>query len=517
MIGTAASESDGFELASLEFPRRARVALLGALAAMSGVILLSWAVLAVVHADDRYAINHVAGAWIALAKYADLGTLYPPLYEDGSYGGTRFMPLSIVVHAGAAKLVGSFVTAGKLVSYILAACLLALLYVVARRRGCPRVVALALTTTILVSAPGLLAATSIRGDTLPVVLQLGALALVARSTRPRLLVAAGVLCALALLAKLTAVWGLAAIALLLLFSNRARLAPFLGSFAGTLAGGLAFFHVVSDGRMGDNVVGLAASDAGPSSLVVGVVRFAEAAAVADATIVLVPFAVVSIAIAAMRRRLDVHQLALLCAVPLLVVVFSDPGTSGNHLLDFEVLTVVVAAGLYADASAGVDVMSVLQAAVLVAVLWASFATYQATMSEDTRAALRVLRGGGDDFGMQPIRRYVGQEHELLSEDASLDVSFGKLPTVLDAYMLLRLGREHPEWIRALITRIERKQFERVVLLNQLDDAGSWYETQHFGSPVAAAMSRNYRLLSPVAVELGGKTGSSYWVYAPKAG
>ena len=52
---------------------------------------------------------------------------------------------------------------------------------------------------------GLLATTSIHGDTLPVVFQFGALLLVLRGSR-RGIAVAGLLCALAFLTKLSAVW-----------------------------------------------------------------------------------------------------------------------------------------------------------------------------------------------------------------------------------------------------------------------------------------------------------------------
>ena len=86
---------------------RIATALAGSLA------LAAWAILAIVHADDRYLVNHVSGAWMALAQYANDGLLYPPLYDGESFGGTRQMPLQILAHAGLARVSGEYLVSGK--------------------------------------------------------------------------------------------------------------------------------------------------------------------------------------------------------------------------------------------------------------------------------------------------------------------------------------------------------------------------------------------------------------------
>ena len=72
-----------------------RYTLAGAAAFLGG----SWLIGALAHVDDGRSVDHVAGTWMALATAANAGTLYPPFYEDGYYGGTRFAPLPIVLQA----------------------------------------------------------------------------------------------------------------------------------------------------------------------------------------------------------------------------------------------------------------------------------------------------------------------------------------------------------------------------------------------------------------------------------
>src|SRR6187399_2526139 len=75
-----------------------------AVAGLAALVAASWLVLVVAHLDDGYGMDHASGTWIALARYANDGTLYPPLYDGESFGGTRFMPVPILLQAGAAHL-----------------------------------------------------------------------------------------------------------------------------------------------------------------------------------------------------------------------------------------------------------------------------------------------------------------------------------------------------------------------------------------------------------------------------
>ena len=130
-----------------------------AVRALVALVIGCWLLIAGVHVDDRYALDHTAGAWLALARYANEGVLYPPLYDGSSFGGTRFMPLQFVTHAGLARLTGEYLVSGKLMAYASAAALLALTFVLARRLSGSLTVALGAVAAILVTRTGLLAAT----------------------------------------------------------------------------------------------------------------------------------------------------------------------------------------------------------------------------------------------------------------------------------------------------------------------------------------------------------------------
>ena len=88
-----------------------------ALVLVSAGVLGACVLLAAAHVDDRYKLDHVSGARIALAQYVNEGTLYPELDDGRFYGGTRFMPLPVLLHAAVAKLTGEYLVSGKLLGY----------------------------------------------------------------------------------------------------------------------------------------------------------------------------------------------------------------------------------------------------------------------------------------------------------------------------------------------------------------------------------------------------------------
>jgi hypothetical protein len=120
---------------------------------------------------------------------------------------------------------------------------------------------------------------------------------------------------------------------------------FLATYVVLVAAFMAAFNVASSNRFFDNVFGLslagvgglgAAADA-PSHLV-RILFFNTPVLWA-----LVPLAALAVGISGVRRSLSIYDIALVCHIPLLVVVFADIGADANHLLDLEVLAVLAIA------------------------------------------------------------------------------------------------------------------------------------------------------------------------------
>jgi hypothetical protein len=477
--------------------------------ALAALVAAGWALLAVAHVDDRYHVNHVTGVWLALARHAArTGTPYPPLHDEGTaYGGTRLMPLQIEINGAAARLSGDVLASSKVVAYLLAAVLLVLLFATIVRFGCGRATASILCASVLASTTGILAATTMRGDTLPVILQVAALVVISRRATARGAAVAAVLCAGALLGKFSAVWAAPAIVVWLLLLARPRhAAVFAGAFAAALGAGVGCFALLSDGRLRENVAELATAgeSGGLHALLAAPSRIAHAAHYGD--YVLLVLAASAVVAALVRRRAGLYELALVFAAVALLVIFSDTGADTNHLLDVTVLSTLVVGRLLAGGVPG-HVSRVGIAAALALGLGLMFET---NMRLDVEATLR----GSDSYSLAPIRGYLPARGSLLSEDASIPVQLGRRPVVLDAFMLARLGRRHPAWIQELARRIDRRGFDRIVLLHRADGS-AYFRDGAFGLPVGRAVARSYRLLLPGPVRLGGPLGLHYWVYAPK--
>jgi hypothetical protein len=208
-----------------------------------------------------------------------------------------------------------------------------------------------------------------------------------------------------------------------------------------------------------------------------------------------------------RRRLTLYQLSLTACVVVLVVILADRGTDWNHLLDLEVATVLVVGELWAmaEVTSRWPSVRVIVSAVVVAALMTGYAV---TLSGDARGALRSLAGRNTDPAITkyPLDGLVTREDSLLSEDPSVPVLLDERPVILDAFMLLRLDRKHPDRTSELVRRLDRRAFSKIVLIRELDLADPWWRTNHFGPRIVRSITRNYRLTAQI---------ERYWVYEPR--
>jgi hypothetical protein len=480
-----------------------------ALCIASGVTVSSVVLLAVAHVSDRYAVNHASGTWMALAQDAHNGHLYRPLFDNGVFGGTWYMPLQIVLHTALSFVTGEYLVSGKLLAYAVAVALCTLLFAILRREGCGWALSLGLVSSILATQTGVLAVEGIRGDALPVLLQLAAVALAARAASSREFAAAGAICALAVTSKASAIWAPAAILLWLLVRDRRRALAFAAAAGGSLVVLLAAFEAASSGRLSDNVIGLTRSGGSSSSLSAGASTFLDLmSSRAGATWLLLPFALVAVALAASRRRLTLYQLAFLIEIPIVIVVLADPGSDYNHLLDLSVLTALVVgqfvAGRWSPTGAA------LAFAVSIALVLGITDSYRAAIKPSIGEAVDELRGTGSDlYTTKPLAGYVQRGDTVLSEDPSLLVLLHERPLLIDGISLRRLGFSHPQWTAALRRRLDRRAFDEVVLLHPIE-AADWYRDATLGAEIRDGIRDNYRLKAML-----DRPPLAYWVYVPR--
>ena len=463
------------------------------------------ALVAVVHLGDRYAIDHASGARIALARYAASGVLYPPLVGEDSFGGTRFMPTASAAARRAQPVTGEYLTSGKLLALADDAARSAQ----SRSRCC----AGSDCPLPLVGRPGRRGAhharpgcsplTGLRGDSLPLLLQLLALAVVSSSTSPRSTWLAAALAALAMTAKLHAVWAAVAIVAWLAITDRRRLVHFLGAYVGITVALLGTLAVVTRGRILENVLGLSAAGlTSPADVLTAPYRLLQLL-VSDAlgAWVLLPVALVVVGLALLRRSVDPWQLSLVAALAVSLVVLADIGTGANQLLDVTVLSAIVvgqAAGARGQARWPRTVLEG-------AVVWLVVSGLAVTIAPALRDTVATLRDESR-YRPDPLAGVADGSTTVLSEDPYVPVSLGQDPVVLDPFMLLRIGQDDPASVQRLVDRIEAQDFDLVVLVESLDNE-QWWADYHFGTEVISAVDRAYVRTDRV---------QGYDVYRPRA-
>jgi hypothetical protein len=466
---------------------------------VSGAVIAGWLTLAAIHLRDDYRVNHVQGVWIAAADAARSGQMYPPLFDGEHYAGTRYMPLPILLNALAAAIVGDPWVGGKLLAAFLTAILLALIVYVSRRCSCDWALAIALAASVVATDAGLQGGTTTGGDVLPVVLQLGALAVALRGRNRTRMIIAGGLAGLAMASKLTGMWGLFAIATWLIAQREWRPATtFAGATVGTAGLILGGVQLATGGELAQHL--LAFSLAGvhggfslfraPNQVLFNLLGHAVT------TVVLLPLAAVGVLLATSFRQLSVIHFAMGYSLLLLLVVYTDVGTGSNQLLDLAVLIALAVGHLAGRAEASDSRLRLPVAlAVAVTVLWATSLDLVRTVLFDVRRAVPAVQAG------RPARRaanvvasMVGPNDQVLSEDPSIYVAMGRRPLLMDAFMLTRLDRTHPQWVDPLVARIAERRFDLVVLVVSLDDRSLdfWWNDYHLGPRIAGALRSSYR-------------------------
>jgi hypothetical protein len=111
----------------------------------SAAVLVLCAAVLVAHLNDPRELDHTSGVWFALAWHVNHGRVYPEVYDGSLYGGTRYMPLYFLAHAGLARGTGEYLMAGKALSLLVALACWALLFIALRQGGCPAPASIGLT------------------------------------------------------------------------------------------------------------------------------------------------------------------------------------------------------------------------------------------------------------------------------------------------------------------------------------------------------------------------------------
>jgi hypothetical protein len=472
----------------------------------SVIICGVWLFLAFSHISDLARIDHVAGTWLALADWVHHGKFYPAFYDGEFYAGTRYLGLPIMAIAALGGITGDLLSAGKLLNLVQAVALVAAVFGGLLGRLCPLPVAALVAGWLITTAPVWESALSVRNDALPVALQIAAVSVAYRDKRDSDWLIAALLCALAAAWKLSSIWAGVGLTLWLLIYRRRLLLRFVVTGAACYGVLLLGYQVLSWGRFSENLfrTAFAGSDEQAVSILtrlwLGIQNAGYGVWIegnSASLLFILPLILSGVFAAYSSRKSDPDLVTLAACAAVMTVVYSNSGASANHLVD-------ILAMLSIFAGRGWRLINCLRhrafvyAASLLLAIGATWAISSKLVSQETWAAPRSASWlsvqDNKSLNPRPLDGYVEPNALILSEHPYFPVSLGKRATVVDPFMLLRLGRARPNAVEALIARLDAKEFEYVVLLLRLDDENAkwWYTYYHFGLPIAEAMARNYR-------------------------
>jgi len=469
--------------------------LVGAIVVLGSYGLVAWA-----HATDRWQIDRASGVWAGLAMYLNEGTFYPELYDGARFGGTRYMPLHFVLHAGLARLTGEYLFSGKLLAYSMTLILFALLFHILRGLQSSVPVALALLSLVVLNLPGLLACTTIRGDLLPAVLQLAALLVAGGVLNWRRAVPAALLCTLAVLSKTTAVWGILAITWFY-FTRQRRLALVFGlTWVVSSAGSFWLLDWLSAGRMQANLRSLSTPELFNVSALLAPLLFLYRVANAGVLLALLaPLMVIECWQACRQRRTTIYHLGLTCAVLVTMPLFADKGVWVNHLLDAVILAIPVLGCLWAHVPAAAEPRLGLRPALGVLLVWMTCSAWSTELAMPCLEVVRTLRDGtaSSRYPARPLAQLIGDNEPILSQDQWVSISRRHLPVVLDVYSMARFNSLRPELADPLKQRIRNQEFRWLVLCYEIGDPMYFnrnrWEEMDFGPETVQVMNQYYQL------------------------
>jgi hypothetical protein len=457
--------------------------------------------------ESGNALNHVSGAWMALADDLARGTFYRPLHDPGlGYGGTRFFPLAFALHAGVVRLGIPLLPGGQALSLVAGLVLVAAAALLLRRTGASRTAAAAGAALALAGFAGQHALAAVRGDLLAVALQAAGLAVIAGGATRRRVAAGAILFTLAFAAKPTALTAPAAAAAFLLLRGARRSALALAVAVGTGAiATVAATDALSDGRFLELLRACAAGGAGAGDLLRAPLRLARQLAIEDrAGLALAVAAAVTLGVRALAARREgggvradgalLPALWVLAAAGGALAVFASPGTGVNHLLELEAASATVLGACLGRTGAAGRTARLAAPAAAAAGLVLAFGLFRTDLASSRLAEARAVVAAAP-------------RGEMLSEDPLVPLLAGERPLLVDGWMLRLAAERDRDLARPLLAAIERGALPAAVLFQDLaaPDADAWYAHGNLGPAVVDALRHHYRL----ATRIG-----RYFVYVP---
>ncbi len=398
-----------------------------------------------------------SGVWAALAVDLADGMFYRPIVSDMGYGGTRYVPVHFMLHAGLIRLIGSPVAGAYLIAYTAGLALLAGLFRCLRKFDVPAGFAAACSILMFSALSVHACLFQIRPDILATAFNIWGLSFcITPNTRSaRWIVIAAICFTLAFMTKFTTVFGVTAVVGYWLLMGRRRDAAMLaGVTAGLTAIALFGVHIASDGRALESFLACAAGSTSLRTLLASPYRFLRTSRM-DIAFLLTFAAALMVLFTRLREGIrDLPALFFLLTLGATIVIASDDGAGINHFIDLQIASGLLCVIHLAQKPANVFVRYALPAggmigaaAIGVAAIFVN--TYYAESRYEQQEHIIDLTGVG--------------EHPLLSDDPWIPILAGERPYVLDNFSLRTIAENDPTIADDLFTKLDRRFFRAAIL------------------------------------------------------
>ncbi len=431
-------------------------------------------------------LDHVAGAWIGLALDFSDGMFYRPLYNDEiGYGGTRFFPLFFSLHSLLIGTLGMPIVSGHIVSLLAGLLLFTGCYRILRLCHVKPIQAIALITLLISCASLQLGLTTIRGDILPLALNISGLALLLspRLNSPKLLLVSAIF-VLAFSTKITSIHGILTAFIWLVLNGRKPEAVRLLFF--TITGCLFFLFFLYLGTSGRILSIFSISSSGGASIY-GLLRapigFVNNITSKDPISLLCFFWAITAFInnlSVTRKHLTVIFFLVSCAIT--VFIHGTPGINYNHLVDISASSLLVVGSLVLSSKQNSFRTSSYTLLILL--------SFSILFSLPSLKALSK-NNKNEHFPAEIVSLFKDDNSLVLSEEVMLPILADKNPYLLDPFML-RLAINKNDTVKtSIFDKVKNKAFSAIVFKHDPLEKPGWYAASHFGTELLDLIFLNY--------------------------
>jgi hypothetical protein len=405
--------------------------------------------------------HNSVGTAVTLAADARDGVLYRPIYSGWGFGGTRYAPLSPVIQASLMRAGMDPVFSGYVVSVAAAILVLAGLFALMRSMGVPSAIAAALTAVVLGTSCFRTTVLEIKPDLLPLGLNLWGLVLIANIDRPKkpsirnLAITAGAICfALALVAKFSSIFGIAAATLWLLSQRRIPLAVTLCAvWLVAVVALIGTTQWLSDGR----AIAIFRLCGGGGGGLYGIRtipwHFYDEAFHYDRPFL--AFGLIALTVVIVTRAwISLPSILLLVTALGTGAILASPGTRFNHLVDLTAaaLLVIAVLGLRSVRFGSIVLVGVAGIAVMT-----SIASWRQVSEINRYAARTKMEAALADTDQSPV------DGPILSEDPLLPILRNQRPYMLDPFMFRVLRFKDSSLTDRMWDELAHHKFRAVIL------------------------------------------------------